>query len=128
LSSPTDNLVISASRDTTAILWQRESLNVPFSPSTVLRAGSRYVNSVAYIPPSPDAPKGEALYIQFQSLILILHLKGYAVTGGQEAVINIFSLASLKDDPDFSLLGHTENVCALDVTAGGAIVSGSWDK
>jgi hypothetical protein len=43
-------------------------------------------------------------------------------------VINVFSLESPKDDPDFSLIGHTENVCALDVTAGGAIISGSWDK
>jgi phospholipase A-2-activating protein len=53
---------------------------------------------------------------------------GYAVTGGQDTVINIFSLDSPKDDPDFSLLGHTDNVCALDVTPGGAIISGSWDR
>jgi phospholipase A-2-activating protein len=54
--------------------------------------------------------------------------EGYAVTGGQDTVINVFSLNSPKDDPDFSLLGHTENVCALDVTPGGVIISGSWDK
>ena len=54
--------------------------------------------------------------------------QGYAVTGGQDTVINVFSLDSQKDDPDFSLLGHTENVCALDVTPAGAIISGSWDK
>jgi phospholipase A-2-activating protein len=50
------------------------------------------------------------------------------VTGGQEAVINIFSPDSSKDDPDFSLIGHTENVCTLDVTPSGAIISGSWDR
>jgi len=54
--------------------------------------------------------------------------QGYAVTGGQETVINIFSLESPKEDPDFSLVGHTENVCALDVSTGGAIISGSWDR
>lgn len=55
-------------------------------------------------------------------------LKGYAITGGQDTVINIFRLDSPKDDPDFSLLGHTENVCALDATPSGVIISGSWDK
>lgn len=55
-------------------------------------------------------------------------LPGYAVTGGQDSIINVFSLSSPKDDPDFSLLGHSENVCTLDVTPGGTIVSGSWDR
>ncbi|KAF5380915.1 hypothetical protein D9615_004162 [Tricholomella constricta] len=110
LSSPTNELILSASRDSTAISWQRPSPDAPFAPASVLKAGSRYVNSVAYISPSPDAPKG------------------YAVTGGQDTVINVFSLDSSKDDPDFSLLGHTENVCALDVTPGGVIISGSWDR
>ncbi|KAG5643225.1 hypothetical protein DXG03_001309 [Asterophora parasitica] len=110
LSSPTNELILSASRDSTAISWQRPQPDAPFAPASILRAGSRYVNSVAYIPGSPDAPKG------------------YAVTGGQDTVINVFSLESPKDDPDFSLLGHTENVCALDVSPGGAIISGSWDS
>jgi phospholipase A-2-activating protein len=53
---------------------------------------------------------------------------GYVAAGGQEAVINIFSLDSPKPDPDFTLVGHTDNICALDVTPAGTIVSGSWDK
>ncbi|KAF8077719.1 phospholipase A-2-activating protein [Lyophyllum atratum] len=110
LSSPTNELILSASRDATAISWERSSPNAPFAPASILKAGSRYINSIAYISPSPDAPKG------------------YAVTGGQDTVINVFSLGSSKDDPDFSLLGHTENVCALDVTPGGTIISGSWDR
>ncbi|KAF8163523.1 phospholipase A-2-activating protein [Crassisporium funariophilum] len=110
LSTPTDNLILSASRDSTAISWQRSPSQSKFTPEVVLRAGSRFVNSVAYIPPTADAPKG------------------YAVTGGQDAVINVFNLEAPKDDPDFSLIGHTENICALDITPGGAIISGSWDK
>jgi hypothetical protein len=55
-------------------------------------------------------------------------IAGYVVTGGQEAIINIFSLSNPKDDPDFTLLGHSDNICALDVTAGGSIISGSWDR
>jgi len=54
--------------------------------------------------------------------------QGYAVTGGQDTAINVFRLDSPKDDPDFSLLGHTENVCALDTAPSGVIISGSWDK
>ena len=54
--------------------------------------------------------------------------KGYVVTGGQDAIVNIFSLASLRDDPNFSLLGHTANVCALDTSPDGTIISGSWDQ
>jgi len=50
------------------------------------------------------------------------------VIGGQETVINVFSLDSPKEEPSYSLLGHTENVCTLDVTPEGSIISGSWDK
>ncbi|KAF4615497.1 hypothetical protein D9613_002740 [Agrocybe pediades] len=110
LSSPTDQLVLSASRDSTAISWQRSSDSLQFAPEVVLKAGSRYVNAVAYIPPTPDSPKG------------------FVVTGGQDAVINVFNLAHPKEDPDFTLIGHLDNICTLDVTAGGTIVSGSWDK
>ncbi|KAG5715692.1 Phospholipase A-2-activating protein [Termitomyces sp. T112] len=110
LSSPTNDLILSASRDATAILWQKASPDAPFASASVLRAGSRYVNSVAYIAPTSDAPKG------------------YAVTGGQDTVINVFRLDAPRHGPDFSLLGHTENVCALDVTSGGTIISGSWDR
>ena len=53
---------------------------------------------------------------------------GYVVTGGQDAIVNIFSVASAKDEPNFSLLGHEGNVCTLDVFPDGTIVSGSWDK
>ncbi|KAF5373632.1 hypothetical protein D9758_000932 [Tetrapyrgos nigripes] len=108
--SPTNDLVLSASRDTTAISWQRQSGSSLFAPETVFRPGSRYVNAVAYLPPTAESSKG------------------YVVTGGQEAIINIFSLSNPKDDPDFTLLGHSENICALDVSAGGAIISGSWDR
>jgi WD40 repeat protein len=58
LSSPTNELILSASRDSTAISWQRPSPESPFAPASILKAGSRYVNSVAYIAPSPEAPKG----------------------------------------------------------------------
>ncbi|KAF9227767.1 PFU-domain-containing protein [Gyrodon lividus] len=110
VASPTDNLVLSASRDSTAISWLRESPS-SFSLTSILQAGSRYVNAVGYLPPTVGAPQG------------------YAVTGGQDMVINVFALdTSNKEDPEYSLVGHTDNVCAIHVGPSGAIISGSWDK
>ncbi|KAG9318622.1 WD40-repeat-containing domain protein [Chiua virens] len=108
--SPTNNLVLSASRDSTAISWSRNSPS-SFSPTSILRSGSRFVNAVGYLPPTADAPKG------------------YAVIGGQDMVVNIFVLDSFnKEDPEYSLVGHTDNVCAIHVGPSGIIISGSWDK
>lgn len=53
---------------------------------------------------------------------------GYAVTGGQDTVVNVFALPSTKGEPNFSLLGHTDNVCTLHTAEDGTIISGSWDK
>ncbi|EMD38180.1 hypothetical protein CERSUDRAFT_82424 [Gelatoporia subvermispora B] len=109
VTSPTDGLIISASRDATAIAWARTSQSSGFSQTAVLRPGSRYINAVAYIPPAPDAPQG------------------YAVTGGQDTVINVFSLADSSGEPNFSLLGHKDNVCALHTGPDRTLISGSWD-
>ncbi|KDN35239.1 WD40 repeat-like protein, partial [Tilletiaria anomala UBC 951] len=36
---------------------------------------------------------------------------------------------AVSDTPDYTLLGHEENICSLDAGPGGSyIVSGSWDK
>ncbi|KAF5358106.1 hypothetical protein D9756_001377 [Leucocoprinus leucothites] len=109
LSTPTDDLILSASRDTTAISWQK-SENGEFHLATVFRPGARYVNAITYLPPTADAPQG------------------YVATGGQETVINVFPLDSPKEEPSYSLVGHRENICTLDVTPRGSIISGSWDK
>ncbi|KAI0636627.1 phospholipase A-2-activating protein [Trametes polyzona] len=107
--APTNDLILSASRDTTAIAWARTA-GSSFTQTTTLHAGSRFINAVAYLPPAPGAPEG------------------YAVTGGQDTVINVFALPSPKGEPNFSLLGHTDNVCALHTAEDGTIISGSWDK
>lgn len=52
---------------------------------------------------------------------------GYVVTGGQDTVVNVFALGSPLE-PEYSLLGHRENVCSLDATEDGTIISGSWDR
>ncbi|KAF9027057.1 WD-40 repeat-containing protein [Hymenopellis radicata] len=88
--SPNDDLVLSASRDATAISWQRTPSASSFTPELVLKAGSRYVNAVSYIRPSTPGSTG-------------------ALTNTDCGV-------------------HSENVCALDTTLGGTIISGSWDR
>lgn len=60
------------------------------------------------------------------------------MTGGQDKTINAYDITSATASrttsssliPDYTLLGHEDNVCALDVLdgPGGYIVSGSWDR
>ncbi|KAJ7217028.1 phospholipase A-2-activating protein [Mycena pura] len=109
LSTPADDLILSASRDSTAIVWRRAAAAATFAQDSVFRASTRYVNAVAYLPPTAEAPKG------------------YAVTGDQDGLINVYSLDPVKSDPDYTLLGHTNNVCGLRTTPEGLIISCSWD-
>ncbi|KIJ44268.1 hypothetical protein M422DRAFT_80733, partial [Sphaerobolus stellatus SS14] len=89
--SPSPKLVLSASRDTTAIAWNRDEANLSFHP-TVFPAGTRYVNSVTYVVPIEGRP------------------------------------GISKQTPEYTLVGHTENVCSLDAGEDGTIISGSWDR
>jgi phospholipase A-2-activating protein len=62
VAAPTHATVLSASRDSTAICWHRQSTSgaaASFAPASLLKAGSRYVNAVTYLPPTPDAPQGK---------------------------------------------------------------------
>ncbi|KAG8681428.1 hypothetical protein FRC08_015642 [Ceratobasidium sp. 394] len=113
LVAPTNDLILSVSRDSQAIAWRRDE-SAQFTP-TSYSAGSRYVNSVTYIPSQRAAGPGSA---------------GYLVAGGQDTVINVFDLSHPDGakEPAYMLLGHRENVCALDSTPAGTIVSGSWDS
>lgn len=56
--APSDDLILSASRDSTAISWIRGSES-SFSPAHTFRAGPRFVNAVAYLKPTPEAPQGK---------------------------------------------------------------------
>ncbi|KIY50770.1 phospholipase A-2-activating protein [Fistulina hepatica ATCC 64428] len=109
LAAPTNNLILSASRDSSAIAWKRAGTSQAFTPETTFHPSDRYINAVAY------------LRTESQS-------KHFLVTGGQDCLVNVLSLDPPKDSPVFSLVGHTNNVCALSVTPGGAILSGSWDS
>lgn len=87
------------------------------------------MNSVAYLKPTTEAPQGDVSTLArlHVSLTAALH-PGYIVTGGQDSIINIWEIGTNRDEPLYTLLGHSDNVCALHVGVDGTIISGSWDK
>lgn len=43
-------------------------------------------------------------------------------------VINVYRLDSPQEEPEYTLIGHKHNVCALHTASDGTIISGSWDR
>ncbi|KAK6504908.1 hypothetical protein TWF481_006842 [Arthrobotrys musiformis] len=68
-----------------------------------------FVNCIAYI--KPDAE----------------HTDGLIISAGQESLIDVRPPGFFGPDAAYLLIGHSGNVCALDVY-GYTIISGSWDK
>ncbi|KAF1816186.1 putative polyubiquitin binding protein [Eremomyces bilateralis CBS 781.70] len=108
---PDPSFVVSASRDATVRLWRSDGGSPPTYDGTVSSTGTSFVNSVAYAPPSTDFPDG------------------LIVSGGKDTIIDVRSPKKTShDSADALLLGHSGNVCALDVSDDGkTIVSGAWD-
>ncbi|KAF9960950.1 hypothetical protein BGZ70_008439 [Mortierella alpina] len=106
--APTDDMVVSVSRDKTVRTWKRQSSN-SFSEDKVFNGHTNYVNSVAFIGASEANPQG------------------LIVTGGSDKLINVWNPEDASA-PIYTLVGHTDNVCSLFADTDGHIVSGSWDK
>lgn len=109
---PSPASIVSASRDSTVRLWKQESSTPPTYDSTILKThGKEFVNSLAIVPPSSAFPEG------------------LIVSGGKDQIIDVRQPGkSIEDNADALLIGHGNNVCALDVSQDGKyIVSGSWD-
>jgi len=100
-------MVVSAARDKTVRSWNRTKEN-EFQQQNVYLGHSQYVNAVTYLPPS-DA-----------------HPNGLIASSGADTVINIYDV-NHPEEPCYTLIGHTANVCSLVVTAAGDLISGSWD-
>ncbi|EEH21631.2 hypothetical protein PABG_03847 [Paracoccidioides brasiliensis Pb03] len=109
---PNSRAVLSASRDATVRVWKLTSTtSTPVYDYTISSHGSAFINSLAYYPPTSDYPEG-----------LIF-------SGGQDTIIEARQPGKPADaNADAMLLGHTHNVCSIDVCPEGQwVVSGSWD-
>ncbi|KIO34270.1 hypothetical protein M407DRAFT_64484, partial [Tulasnella calospora MUT 4182] len=93
VASPSPTLLLSASRDSTAIVWTRPDDKSSFTITETYKASDRFVNAIAYIPPTTEAPKGKVF-----------------------------------NDYHIQLIGHSDNVCSLNISTEGLIISGSWDR
>lgn len=109
---PSPASVVTASRDFTVRVWAQQSATPPSWDSTIKTHGKEFVNSLAIVPPSTS------------------YLEGLIVSGGKDQLIDVRTPSKgLDDDADALLIGHGNNVCALDVSEDGRyIVSGSWDQ
>ncbi|KAG9254090.1 WD40-repeat-containing domain protein [Emericellopsis atlantica] len=108
---PTDNLVLSASRDCSVRAWRRSADNKNSFDGTLVSRGSEYVNSLTFFPPNQEYPDG------------------LVVSGGKDTIIEVKApTKQSSDNAERLLIGHANNVCALDVSPDGKyIVSGGWD-
>ncbi|KAF3011102.1 hypothetical protein E8E13_011332 [Curvularia kusanoi] len=109
---PSPATVVSASRDSTVRLWKLETSSPPTYDSTIVKThGKEFVNSLAIVPSSSQYPQG------------------LVVSGGKDQIIDVRQPGkSIEDNADALLIGHGNNISALDVSQDGRyIVSGSWD-
>jgi phospholipase A-2-activating protein len=111
VSFPSAKTVISSSRDGTVRLWNLLSDNPPTYDAKIASNATGFVNAVSYLAPTQ----------QFS--------EGLIISGGQDTVIEVRQPSKAPgDNAEALLLGHSRNVCALDVDpSGDFIVSGAWD-
>ncbi|KAH3687639.1 hypothetical protein WICPIJ_001378 [Wickerhamomyces pijperi] len=104
LSTPYNDTIISASRDSTVRVWTKSSNEKSnyWEPSINYKS-SGFINSLTFN--------------KTGNLI---------ISAGQDKLINITELYSHTLDPEFTLIGHESNVCCLDYKDD-LIISGSWD-
>ena len=104
--------MLSASRDATVRLWKLLSHINPRYDCSILSHGSAFINAITYLHPTSDHPDG------------------LVISGGKDAIIEVRQPSKPpEDNAEALLLGHSHNVCALDVCGeGGFVVSGSWDS
>lgn len=103
--------MVSASRDATVRVWKKVSEPLPTFEDTIIQHGSSFINALAYLQPSSE------------------YIEGLVVSGGKDSIIEARQPNRPADDSaEGVLLGHTSNVCALDVNpASEFVVSGGWD-
>ncbi|OBT58170.1 hypothetical protein VE04_01263 [Pseudogymnoascus sp. 24MN13] len=108
---PYPNELVSASRDGTVRVWKMIAEPLATFEDTIIQHGSSFINALAYLPPSEE------------------HIQGLVVSGGKETIIEVRQpKRPAEESAEALLLGHANNVCALDVGPDGKyIISGGWD-
>ncbi|KAI8913552.1 WD40-repeat-containing domain protein, partial [Gorgonomyces haynaldii] len=94
----------SCSRDGQVLVWQRDTA---YNLMTQFSLHQGFVNALYCLKPGEDNPHG------------------LVVSGGQDKLIYCFD--PFDPTPIYTLVGHTDNICALH-GHGDTIISGSWDK
>ncbi|EPS37886.1 hypothetical protein H072_8514 [Dactylellina haptotyla CBS 200.50] len=84
------------------------TINTGFT-DTINSNAQGFVNCLAYMKPDAD------------------HKDGLIISAGQESLIDVRPPGHLGPDAAYLLIGHSGNVCSLDVH-GTTIISGSWDQ
>jgi len=92
-------------------LWRLLSSSPPVYDTTISSHGTAFINAVAYLPPSSSYPDG------------------LIISGGKDTIIEVRQPGKApEDNAEALLLGHSQNVCALDIdSAAKFIASGGWD-
>nr|XP_031862293.1 uncharacterized protein CI109_002258 [Kwoniella shandongensis]KAA5529365.1 hypothetical protein CI109_002258 [Kwoniella shandongensis] len=104
-----DDLLASASRDSSVAIWKRTEHN-QFNLAGLLNGHHAYVNSLAHIPANSDE-------------------EDLLASGGNSSLILLHSLSALDSESRACLIGHTLNVCALNYSqTRRKLISGSWDQ
>jgi phospholipase A-2-activating protein len=108
---PSSKAIVSSSRDGTVRLWSLLSDHPPTYDDKIALNATGFVNAVSYLSPTQKFPEG------------------LIISGGQDTVIEVRQPSKgPSDNAEALLLGHSRNVCTLDVdSAGQFIVSGAWD-
>ncbi|KAI9812331.1 MAG: hypothetical protein M1827_004780 [Pycnora praestabilis] len=108
---PHPDFVLSASRDATVRLWKLLSNTPPQYDDSISSHGTAFINALTYLQPTSEYPEG------------------LIISGGKDTIIEVRQPAKKpEENADALLLGHSHNVCTLDVDPEGHyIVSGGWD-
>ncbi|WYZ45700.1 hypothetical protein EsH8_VIII_001016 [Colletotrichum jinshuiense] len=111
VSFPTPQTVLSASRDGSVRVWRQTSDSPPTFEASVSSQTSEFVNSITYLRPTEAYPDG------------------LIASGGKDTIVEVKQpQAAPSDNAERLLIGHSQNVCNLDVSPKGTyIVSGGWD-
>ncbi|KXH33705.1 hypothetical protein CNYM01_12877 [Colletotrichum nymphaeae SA-01] len=108
---PSPQTLLTASRDGSVRVWRQTSGPPPTFEPTISSQTSEFVNAVTYFQPSESYPEG------------------LIASGGKDTIVEVKQpQAAPSDNAERLLIGHSQNVCTLDVSPQGSyLVSGGWD-